>query len=545
MSKKTRRHFLQSGCASAVALKFGIIESILNGIYNQALAQQAGANISNFIHFSLPGGPPRWLFDLPIRPNGNDVIVANPMVITRFTQNNITAADLGSYATANIQGLHLPLLWGSRVPNASGGSNPLSTLAQNMLFIRGMNTGSDGHMINRVRMNSPIGGAPSVNGLFADKSNTPIPAVRRNIDLRFKSNAGKGEVDGSGTNPLTTLLSPFNIAGNPYISATKQSNDLNEIMQSIAKYTSETNPFAASLVQDNKNALDLLKQGVGNLGPIFTDLRDKYRTIIRECMTKSWIPNVDNIDVISPATNNTSTYSFRLHSGGNVVLLRNNNMREMLNQNTTVSNLADGCAMIEYLILNGLSSSITVGLGGLSGLNVVNALNTGSGAAVNGSISMNNDAHNTGAYATLYFFSKYYLAFSACLVELTRTLKAANQFNNSLIQISSEFNRSAKTNAGGSDHGWRGSNISLISGRISQPQCIGNISRNGVGNGHRGTWGVAAPNPSMNNREIGIGNMISTVSNILGIPSVTSNDQSLVSSTPTSVQATLNRGTNV
>jgi hypothetical protein len=545
MSKKSRRQFLQLGCASSMALKFGVIESILNGLYSQALAQHAGANIKNFIHFSLPGGPPRWLFDLPIRPSGNDPIVANPMIITRFTQSNITSADLGSYNTVNINGLSLPTLWGSRVPNASGGSNPLSQLAQHMIFIRGMNTGSDGHLINRVRMNAPIGGAPSVNGLFADKSNTPIPAVRRSVDLRFKSNAGKGEVNATGSNPLTTLLSPFNISGNPYISNAAQTNDLNAIMQSIAKYTSQTNPFAASLIQDNKNALDLLKQGVGELGLIFTNLRDKYNTIIQECMIKQWINDVDNVDIVSPDVNNASTFSFRLQSGGNRLLLRNRNMREMISQNTTVANLADCCAMIEYLVVNKLSSSITTGIGNLSNINVMNALNIESGASVNGNIASDNDAHNTGAYATLFFFSKYYLAFSACLLELVRSLKSAGEFNNSLIQISSEFNRSAKSNAGGSDHGWRGSNISLISGRITQPECIGNISREGTSNNHLGTWGVAARNPSMNNREIGLGNMVSTVSNILGIQSVTSNDQPLVNSTPQSIQATLSRGRNV
>jgi hypothetical protein len=545
MPKKTRRDFLQYGCTSAAALKLGVIESILNGIYNKALAQQAGANIQNFIHFSFPGGPPRWLFDLPIRPNGNDTIVANPMVITRFDQKNISALNQGSYATANINGLRLPHLWGSRVPNASGGSNPLSQLAQHMIFIRGMNTGSDGHLINRVRMNSPIGGAASVNGLFADKSERSIPAVRRGIDLRFKSNAGKGEVDASGGNPLSTLLSPFNITGNPYLSSNKEVGDLNSILKSIAKYTSQTNPFAASLIEDNKNALDLMRQGLGDIGSTYTNLRDKYRVIIRECMAKQWISNVDDVDVVSPSVNNSSTFAYRIQSGGNILLPRSNNLREMITENTTISNLAESCAMIEYLVSNQLSSSMTVGVGALVNLSISNGLNLTANAAINGSISSNHDAHNTGAYSTLMFFSKYYLAFSACLLELVRTLKSANQFNNTLIQISSEFNRSAKTNGGGSDHGWRGSNISLISGRISQPECIGNISKDGTSNNHRGTWGVAATNPAMNNREINIGNMISTVSNILGIQSVTSNDQSLVTSTPNSVRTTLNRGTNV
>ena len=115
-------------------------------------------------------------------------------------------------------------------------------------------------------------------------------------------------------------------------------------------------------------------------------------------------------------------------------------------------------------------------------------------------------------------------------------------FNTSVLNFASEFNRSARPNGNGSDHGWRGSNATLFSGMIKAPIVIGNIqeekdSRNG--------WGIAAPLDELGGREMVIGNVASSISNILGCESPTPNDQSLVKIENHQVKSLTGRSKNV
>ncbi len=546
---KNRRDFLKGLGVGGIGLKMLVCESIFNGLAAKAFAQSMGArDIQNFIHLSLLGGPPRWLFDLPMRPGGNDTLNHNPMVMTRFTRSSITSVmdNSTSYTTHQIAGLHFPHLWSANVPTSSG-ARPLSELARHGIFIRGMNTGADGHGVNRVKMSAPISGSPSTSGLFSDLKSTPITAVRRGTNLNFKGETGKGEIDAGGTNPLLTIMSPFNLTGNAFLSDSSSTSDFNRLTKAVSDQVGKNNPYLKSVLGDKKNALELVKRGVGDLGTIYGNLFAKYKGLMEQALTQSWLPGVDDLDIISPNSNAASNFPFRIRSSGTQrVIPRNNNLRDTLTQNSMVSNLAESFALAEYLIMNDLSSSVTLGVGDLMNLSFLNALDSGTGANLTANNFRSiNDAHDTGAYATLFYFSKFYLALSSCMLELVRVLKANQKFTKTLIQVSSEFNRSARSNGTGSDHGWRGSNVSLYSGKIQAPEIIGNISAGGTGATYEGTWGVAAPSSEIGNREINIGNMISSVSTILGIRSVTSNDQSLVYEQGGVIKSIMSRGRNV
>ena len=64
-----------------------------------------------------------------------------------------------------------------------------------------------------------------------------------------------------------------------------------------------------------------------------------------------------------------------------------------------------------------------------------------------------------------------------------------SKFDDTLIHVASEFNRSPLYNARGSDHGFNGSGCSLYSGRIENPILIGNI-KNDEMEQYQGEWGV-------------------------------------------------------
>ena len=77
------------------------------------------------------------------------------------------------------------------------------------------------------------------------------------------------------------------------------------------------------------------------------------------------------------------------------------------------------------------------------------------------------DPHDWGTVTTNLLYSKYFQGIAFCLNSFVSSLKGSNLLQQSLIHLGSEFSRSARYNATGSDHGGRASVATLISG-ISQ-----------------------------------------------------------------------------
>src|SRR5690606_26764480 len=112
--------------------------------------------------------------------------------------------------------------------------------------------------------------------------------------------------------------------------------------------------------------------------------------------------------------------------------------------------------------------------------------------------------------------TKYFRAVASCLYELITALKnkqipgGGNLFNKVILTISSDFNRSARSNGSGSDHGWEGSSYTLFSGRIPGFEVIGNVTSENS-SGYSGTWGKAGLVAELMNKRMVIGNVASTV----------------------------------
>jgi hypothetical protein len=199
------------------------------------------------------------------------------------------------------------------------------------------------------------------------------------------------------------------------------------------------------------------------------------------------------------------------------------NLQTIFNQSSQVANLYKSMSMTEFLIKHSLTNSIHTHISSMTGLSYSMNIEGGKTQTRN---FVSNDAHYFGRDVTLVSFSKYYRAVSACTFELTKQLKVMKKFDDSVIHISRDHGRNARADGAGSDDGgYTAHSTLLLNGKIKSPQMIGNIK--GSGNSS-GSWGVSAPLIDLGNRYVGLGNIATTVTNILGVESPSSNDQGLL-----------------
>ena len=80
----------------------------------------------------------------------------------------------------------------------------------------------------------------------------------------------------------------------------------------------------------------------------------------------------------------------------------------------------------------------------------------------------------------------------------------------------------------GSDHGFSANSVALFSGALpNKLKLVGNIQSNSADLTYVGTCGVAANMDDLSGRALGIGNIASTISDLLRVATPTANDASL------------------
>ena len=155
----SRRNLLKGlGATCAMSLIHErMVDQIVGSFVGSAQAAPGMLTDFRYVNFSTSGGLPRWYFDLPIVPNGNDPYVANKQVITSMkmgSDNN----PVGEYAHTKMGKFYLPLMWSYSIPLSNGGVGKLNELASSGLFIRGIDQVVDGNTISLLRQNNPIPG---------------------------------------------------------------------------------------------------------------------------------------------------------------------------------------------------------------------------------------------------------------------------------------------------------------------------------------------------------------------------------------------------
>lgn len=545
-AENQRRKFLKSmllgtGTVLSAPRDLFLSNIILNYVQNShALA--AGDDMSfadkKFIHVSLYGGIPRWYWDLPLTPNGNDELIANPMVITKYNTSNGLITG-GTYATTKIGNFHMPHMWSGQMATV-GGSAPMSELAKNMLIMRGIDLQIDNHEIDRFKQTMPVPGS-SLLGMVADQATTPVPAISHHAAYGyFASKKGIASIDATNS-PLTKYLSAFTPKGN--LITSKESSIANSIDRALAAMAAQAgakHKFLPTTFLERMNAKKLLSRQFGDLEQAYITLYAKYAELIRRGYNDRSLA-LEGVDdgAFAPDMNPRFGGDMKRIAGSNglvtykgLLFYNGTNMNDMFNDRTCPDMLASAMAVSEFMITQGLSSSVNVLVGDIGGLNINSAVDI-NGNAANGENRLFADCHDQGAHTNLIIQTKYFRSVASCLNELIGQLKAVktpsgNLFDNTAVALTSDFNRSARMDGSGSDHGFIGSNYTIFNGQIPSLTVVGNTTYEQVGETKLGHWGQAGHVEELGGREAMIGNVASTFSTILDLKTPTPNDKSFV-----------------
>lgn len=494
---------LSSGHAIATGGLLGtLLDSVVNGLIQKAHAQSGGLNPRTYVYIQQPGAPSRWMYDLFLTPYGNQGFQQNAGVGTRFGAVGGRYVNL-DYSTSQVLGLNVPTFWTGNVAGTNG-NRPLSDLLRHMLQIRGVNAMNPGHIGARQLHQRPLGASQSITALPGDFSaSNPFKAINNATrDYQFKSRRGNSAaLISNGGNLVSKLLTPFASAATTDFKSKKAliKNALDIATQSIDAFARSENPAAETLVGSRQNADELIGRAFGDLDAQFNQMRARYAEIISATVLMP-APGANELPVGATGARN-STYQY-----GDGRIVNNPDLRSMIDGQTGFGAMAAQFALIEYIIKNELSRSISVSTPQPTQI-LVN----------NGRLAMIFDQHFVGGIPALYVNTIFYRALSACLLELTEQLKSVGKFDSTVIDVSGEFNRNPRNDRSGSDHGYLGASMALYSGLVQSPIVLGNIFNDRGGN-YSGTWGEGAPVTGLNT-QLDIGHWGSTIAQLIGVPS--------------------------
>jgi hypothetical protein len=497
------------------------VQFLQKGIAHAAGEDSAFGDMK-YINVMLSGGVPSFLWDNPIRPNGNDNFTANPFVGSKFVNGQPV------YDTTKIGDFHFSSFWNTNIPTANGGVVSMKELARHILCMRGINLQVDDHVLDSIKQVTPVQGLPSLSGLTADQATTPIPSTGNGGGGNyFRSGRGIMHVVQDGSNPFHKVLSPFMQVAGLNMQTTNGGafeKAIDELLLRMNAYAGDKHKFLPGSYAARHNAKLLMKKSFGNLQTIYSDLLAKYRSLILRALVSSGnlaLSGLDNVIIPGGSTRGFKWNRDNYYTG--------NNLMDSLNNATGIAGMAEGMAIAEFMITEGYSSSAFIDVGRLQGI-TFSALTDASGAVRTNfaaSFAMD-DGHFTGSHISMLLYTRYYKALSACLHELIQQLKSVstykgNLFDQTVLGVTTDFNRSPMSDGNHSDHGWNGSHYTIFSGMIDGPIVRGNIRVAGDGQ-YGGTWGVAAGVPELQGRQALIGNAASTVCALLGVKSPTPND---------------------
>lgn len=541
----SRRQFLAlSGAVGAAPLLLDPVRTAIRGLISGLIGRARaapGTQPRNYLFVYLPGGYPRWIFDLVLKTSKNDPkFVPNPHVATCFN-GSTPAYDTVTSPAGPVGAYELPSLWNSSIPLSGGGTAPMTALTANLFSLRGVTMLGDGHPGNAYKELQPSPAAPSLNGMVADASNRPIPTVgdmNTGVTAAYHSQLGIGQQlfrDALNPDPYTQLLSPFNSSGDnlPPTYVTRRqamSQAIAEGLSGLAGYAESGMPGASNLFAMRANAEALMKQGLGNLSASYSEAYNRYLSLITACLTMdrpgvtdsaispSSLPAGVNDAFIDPTTGtHLMTWATTDKS---YLSVGNSDLRTIISGSTALNGLAEGFAVAEYMFTQGYSSAVVCGINSNGGFNFENpvAVNGATGNPA-GAQAWGTDEHIGGTAVSLIVNSFTFQALAACLYEFIARMKSAGIWENTVVNLGSEFSRTAKVNASGSDHAWFGNVTTLFSGIIQGPLIVGNTEAD-TDPAHAGSYGKGAAVPGFEGGiQPSIGNSASTVAALVGIDS--------------------------
>ncbi len=492
----TRREWIALMGGSAVAATpLGTFLSALQGRYTrlsgEALAQQQTR--VRLVSLYTYMAPPRWTFDLFLNPRGqNPGRVGNPQVANGFlTAPGANTYTIPTWVPVPMEGIFVPRLWSVPVAKPGGGTRPLNPLLQNMLSIRGLDTGNPDHNIAWQYHQLPLSARYGVAAMSAIGTSKPFAAVNINpigVPLPLGSAADAVPLStvnvpaAASTNIIAPFLAPYTLPeSNAPVKETAVREAVHETL--AAFHTASKGNYAKHGILEStwNQAGKMVERDITALTERWPALFAKYKSLTDAALSQSLVlPGVDDKPVLvgGPGQMSPNGQGFVLPTGDARTLFSPaSGFRPQMDR------AAATFAMTEFLLSENLSDSVTANIPPIEGLNV------GGVAFV-----QNFDEHQCGTAASVLINSRFHLAVASCLLELVETCKTAGTWNDTVIQLASEFGRTPRATGLGSDHGFHGANVSIFSGQVKGPLVIGDIRRtNPTTPTYPGTWGEGAP----------------------------------------------------
>jgi hypothetical protein len=536
-----RRQLLKIFGGSAVSVAYALtpagqfFNAFVNALIGNAHAAVTG-NVKNHIAIIGGGAPPQWNIIPPmLRPE--DGFVLNNSVVNGMTDNVYTGVGGGyskgtpgnainnqktRFLVEKVQlmkngvpyEVYLPALWAQGIPTAEGSWKQMSDLLQNALMIRAVHMEVDiGHQAGPQRAIQPDLKLPSLSGIVADEAGKLLSNVTlASKHNGFKAPSGTSEIilgTGSYANggPLEHLLSPFTAVSGEAASSATERDMMDELvkkaLEELSAYTKARKPGSEILLKNYKNAEVVLKKNFGNYKDEYQTLYDKYEQISSACYTP-----IENISLqqkeilpIDPVTglpdDPSQTYSLLASS----VVSGGSNAYAV-----------DG-ALTEFLIKHNLTASIYTTMKGPS----------------TGVVSIISDEHSmTNRQGSAAVFNLRYRLAMAYVNELKNVLTKYDQWENTVIQLGSEYGRCPHNTAlddkgGGSDHSVSAGWCLAFSGDIKEPIFIGNARVNATtstANAYMGSYATSQETRFKGSDEkirITTKHMVGAIASILGV----------------------------
>lgn len=485
MTKINRRTFLSEAVQKAMlagsASKI-LIPAMLDGLLSSQFAHAQTTLPRRYVSIFLYGAPTRHMFDLFLDPYNSGNFQSNPYV------GNSYVAENGRYTSAEYkfwthEGLRLPWMWQFTVPSSSGGERPMTDLLPHLFALQGITTENAGHPGSQLLHSLHSTGSSSLAALAADGVERDIPAVAVSLNsssgFGWKSKKSKEVARLGGSNLLTSLMSPFTrpISGGIQNRILVNANPMKAAMDEMNQIALAGDTRAQVILDSADATKNMMAKASEDLTTIWSQLLTKYQDLIRRAIQPSTaLAGLSDLPIGSSdiaARSALGIYNMA------AAPLEHSDLRSLIGNETVIADMAESFAIAEYLFERDMTYSVMINPKAMSKI-----LNS-AGAA---SITHGFDEHTTGIMPVVYLNTMYFRATSACLLEFIDRLKVFGIFNETILDLSQDFHRSpGKT---GSDHGFSGKSVTLISGAIANgPFIRGNTISNGPGS-TPGTWGT-------------------------------------------------------
>lgn len=485
-----------------------LIGAVASNFAQRAAAEEVGRAYRKYIYMQSHGAPPRWMFDLFLTPYGTENFTSNPMVGTRYRAVNGRYVS-PEYATYSYQGLNLPWMWQFNLPAVGGGVRPMTDLLNHMLVIQGIRLEVEGHPRASMLRFQPFGSAMTLGGLASDIGRSKLPAVECNSKFfAYQSLQNNSVISMMPTgNLIDQLFGSFNQqASAGFASRRMQVNEaVNQAVSVLNKFASTDHPGASSVGRSIAAANDLINLSLGDLQSAWTGLYNKYSELIQRALQTKNLPGISDLPVgATVGSRAVNPYNLNFGTVGGM-----DDLRGMFTPATSqIEMMAENFALAEFAMTRGLVDFMSLG-----NMNIVNINRNGQ------NIYQQPDEHGTGSMPSLLINTMHFLAYSACLVEFIDQLKAANVFNDTVLEVGSEFGRAPRASEANSEHGGNASSSSLFCGAIQGPHVIGNI----VGNStfadiFPGSWGEGAPIDGRSNEVVTIEHVSNSIATMMKQP---------------------------